>query len=175
MNRITTVAFLAAVVASASGCSKKSNKAADVAAPEQPAATDTTTSDAVAKDTQPNAADANQANLNNTVFFEFDSSTLSADARAKLDENAEWLRQDAKREVTVEGHTDEVGTPEYNLALGDRRARAAKEYLTNLGIAADRVDVITYGEERPASTEDAQNRRSVFIATQKGQKNAAVK
>lgn len=174
MKRITTVAFLAALAAS-SGCSKKSNKAADVAAPEQPAATDTTSDNAVAKDTQPAPADANQANLNNTVFFEFDSSSLSAEARAKLDENAEWLRQDPKREVTVEGHTDEVGTPEYNLALGDRRARAAKEYLTNLGIAADRVDVITYGEERPASTDDAQNRRSVFIATQKGPKNAATK
>jgi peptidoglycan-associated lipoprotein len=173
MKRITTVAFLAALAAS-SGCSKKSNKSSDVAAPDQPAATDTTTGAPVAKDTQPNAADPNQANLNNTVFFEFDSSSLSAEARAKLDENAEWLRQDAKREVTVEGHTDEVGTPEYNLALGDRRARAAKEYLTNLGIAADRVDVITYGEERPASTDDAQNRRSVFIATQ-APKNAATK
>ena len=103
--------------------------------------------------------------LAEVILFEFDSSTLSDEARDKLQQNAEWLREDDARVLTIEGHTDQVGTPEYNLALGERRARSAKDYLVQLGIDEDRLDVVTYGEERPASDEDAENRRSVFVAT----------
>jgi peptidoglycan-associated lipoprotein len=172
MTRITTVAFLAALVA-ASGCSsKKTSKATEVEAPTKTSSGDKTAAQPTAKDTTPAAA-GSSANLNNTIYFEFDQSALSADARAKLDQNAEWLREDAARKITIEGHTDEVGTPEYNLGLGDRRARATKDYLVHLGIDASRIDIITYGEERPASTDDSQNRRSMFVATQK--KDAAAK
>jgi peptidoglycan-associated lipoprotein len=166
MKHITTVAFLAAVFA-ASACSKKSSKATEVAGPEQPASTEAKKPATTDKTAEAPAPAGNAANLNNTIFFEFDQSNLSAESRAKLDENAEWLRQDAKRKLTIEGHTDEVGTPEYNLGLGERRARTAQDYLVRLGIDAGRIQVITYGEERPASTDDAQNRRSMFIATQK--------
>lgn len=169
MKRITTVAFLAASLALSACGSKKSTKTAEVAEPETPAATESQTPATTDTSSETPTA-ANQPNLHNTIFFEFDSSTLSADARAKLDENAEWLKQDAARKLTIEGHTDEVGTPEYNLGLGERRARAAQDYLTRLGIDASRIQVITYGEERPASSDDAQNRRSMFIATQKDQK-----
>jgi peptidoglycan-associated lipoprotein len=171
MTRITTVAFLAALVA-ASGCSsKKTTKAADVAAPTKTASADKAPDTAPAKDTAP--ANAPGASLNDPIYFEFDQAALSADARAKLDQNAEWLREDAARKLTIEGHTDEVGTPEYNLGLGERRARAAQEYLVRLGIDASRIQIITYGEERPASADDAQNRRSMFIATQKPVEKAA--
>lgn len=107
------------------------------------------------------------AKLGEVIYFEFDSTELSLEARNQLNENAAWLKEDPARTLTVEGHTDEVGTPNYNLALGERRARATKEYLVRLGIEADRIDIITYGETRPAAEDDSLNRRSVFIATKK--------
>lgn len=108
--------------------------------------------------------DDSGVDLAEVIHFEFDSSTLSDDARDKLERNAEWMREDEARELTIEGHTDQVGTPEYNLALGERRAQSAKEFLVQLGIDEDRIDIVTYGEERPASDVDAENRRSVFVA-----------
>jgi len=110
---------------------------------------------------------ARDPSLTPVIFFEFDSSTLSQEARDELAENAEWLKQDPARTLTIEGHTDEVGTTEYNVALGERRARAAHEYIVALGIDASRVQILSYGEEKPASSEDSQNRRAMFIATKK--------
>ena len=110
-------------------------------------------------------APAPGVDLNNVIYFEFDSSQLDDASRAALNQNAEWLQESPSRELTIEGHTDEVGTSEYNLALGQRRANTAKEYLIRLGIAPDRIDIITYGEERPASSVPSENRRSVFVAT----------
>jgi len=99
------------------------------------------------------------------VFFEFDAYTLTPQAREILARNAEWLRKDPAARLTIEGHCDERGADEYNLALGQRRADAAKNYLVSLGIAAERLTGISYGEERPAaagSNENAwsQNRRA---------------
>ncbi len=114
---------------------------------------------------EPEPEPAPVASLQEIIYFEFDSSTLSDSARANLEENAEWLREDESRTLRIEGHTDSVGTEEYNLGLGQRRAQAAKDYLVRLGIPANRIRIITYGETRPASDEDAENRRSVFLAT----------
>jgi peptidoglycan-associated lipoprotein len=105
--------------------------------------------------------------LKNVIYFEFDSSELSDDSREILNNNATWLKEDAARRLTIEGHTDEVGTPEYNLGLGERRAQSSRDYLIRLGIEAARVQIITYGEEKPAGDEDSLNRRSMFIATKK--------
>lgn len=110
---------------------------------------------------------ATNPNLNDVVYFAFDSSELDEESRKKLTENANWLKKDPARTLTIEGHTDEVGTPEYNLGLGERRARTTKDYLVRLGIQEKRVSIITYGEERPAGSEDNKNRRSMFIATKK--------
>jgi peptidoglycan-associated lipoprotein len=110
---------------------------------------------------------AKDPNLQEVVYFEFDSSELDEASRAKLEENAGWLKQDPERTLTIEGHTDEVGTPEYNLGLGERRAQTTRDYLLRLGIEANRISIITYGEEKPAGSEDSQNRRSMFIATKK--------
>jgi peptidoglycan-associated lipoprotein len=110
---------------------------------------------------------ATDPNLNDVVYFAFDSSELDEESRKKLTENANWLKKDPARTLTIEGHTDEVGTPEYNLGLGERRARTTKDYLVRLGIQEKRVSIITYGEERPAGSEDTKNRRSMFIATKK--------
>lgn len=100
------------------------------------------------------------------VFFALDQYSLDADARTTLERQAAWLNKYPSVTVTVEGHCDERGTREYNLALGERRASAAKDYLVALGVDPSRVTTISYGKERPVafgSTEDAwsQNRRGV--------------
>ena len=102
------------------------------------------------------------------VFFEFDKSDLKADARQTLQRQADWLRANPGVTVTVEGHCDERGTREYNIALGDRRATAVRNYLVALGINASRISTISYGEERPAVAGSherawAQNRRGVTV------------
>ena len=83
------------------------------------------------------------------AFFDFDASTLSSDAQAALTASANWLRQNAQYNVLIEGHCDERGTEQYNLALGDRRANAAKEFIVALGVDAGRIRTVSYGEERP--------------------------
>jgi peptidoglycan-associated lipoprotein len=110
-------------------------------------------------------------NVGDRVFFAFDKSDLSTEAQATLDRQAAWLKKYSTAKVTIEGHTDERGTREYNLALGERRATAAKNYLVAAGIAAGRITTISYGKERPAvvgSNEAAwaQNRRAVTIVAQ---------
>ena len=106
------------------------------------------------------------------VAFEYDSYALSEAARASLDRNAAWLRRWASTKITIEGHADSRGTNEYNLALGDRRAAAARDYLVSLGIAADRLAAVSKGEEQPFCREEneacwAQNRRGFFVVTAK--------
>lgn len=83
------------------------------------------------------------------VFFDFDKSILRPDAKATLDKNIEWMQANSDIRVVVEGHCDERGTNEYNLALGERRANAVKDYLVAGGIASNRIETISYGEERP--------------------------
>ncbi len=84
------------------------------------------------------------------VYFAFDSAELTPEARATLEKQAEWLKHHAQVRVIIEGHADERGTREYNLALGERRANAVKNYLVALGIAPERIETISYGKERPA-------------------------
>lgn len=103
------------------------------------------------------------------VFYEFDSSTLNAESQEQLKQNASWIEQNAGKSVTIEGHCDERGTDEYNIALGDRRAISAKDYLVTLGISAARLKTVSYGEERPfdpGHNEEAwaKNRRAHFVA-----------
>jgi peptidoglycan-associated lipoprotein len=107
-------------------------------------------------------------NVGDRVFFEYDSATITDEGRQTLERQAAWLKQYGSMNVTVEGHCDERGTREYNLALGERRATAVKKYLTGLGVAANRISTISYGKERPAvvgSDESAwgQNRRGVTV------------
>lgn len=110
------------------------------------------------------------ANVGDRVFFDTDRSTVRPDGRAILDKQSAWLKQNPSTTITVEGHADERGTREYNLALGNRRATAVKNYLVATGINANRITTISYGKERPAvvgSNEQAwsQNRRGVSVVT----------
>lgn len=108
------------------------------------------------------------ANAEDRVFFAFDSSALSENAEEVLNTQVEWLKKHENVSIVVQGYCDERGTREYNLALGERRATAVKDYLVANGIAADRISTISYGKERPAvlgSNEAAwaQNRRAVTV------------
>lgn len=106
-------------------------------------------------------------NVGDRVFFGFDQSQLSGEAQATVEKLAAWLKQYPNKQLTIEGHADERGTREYNLALGAQRANAVRDYLIVMGIDPNRVETVSFGEERPAvqgSNEDAwaQNRRAVF-------------
>ncbi len=108
------------------------------------------------------------ANVGDRVFFAFDSSAVRADQRPTLERQAAWMGRFPQVQVTVEGHADERGTREYNLALGQRRANAARDVLVAGGVAAARINTISYGKDRPAalgSNEEswAQNRRAVTV------------
>lgn len=103
-----------------------------------------------------------------TVNFDYDKSNISADARKKLQGNAEWIKNNPKVKVQIEGHCDARGSIEYNVALGERRANAVKSYLTSLGVAGERLSVISYGKEKPIDPADnekawAKNRRANFV------------
>jgi peptidoglycan-associated lipoprotein len=110
-------------------------------------------------------------NVGDRVFFETDSSELTEQARATLDKQAQWLANYNHYAFTVEGHADERGTREYNIALGARRAQTVREYLASRGVAAQRMRTISYGKERPVAVCDdiscwSQNRRSVTVLNQ---------
>ena len=109
-------------------------------------------------------------NVGDRVFFEFDSSELTVDAQATLDAPAAWLMQYPDTNITIEGHADERGTREYNLALGDKRAFAVYSYLAQAGIDTNRMEYISWGKERPEvvgsdETAYSQNRRGVTTVT----------
>jgi peptidoglycan-associated lipoprotein len=110
-------------------------------------------------------------NVGDRVFFDFDRYDLSAEAQSQLQRQAAWLAQYPAVTVTIEGHADERGTREYNLALGERRANSVANYLVALGLDKGRVSVISYGKERPECAESneacwAQNRRGVTAINQ---------
>ena len=106
-----------------------------------------------------------------TVYFDYDNATLRPDARNILAKNASWLKDNSDVEIIVEGHCDERGSVEYNIALGDRRAISAKTYMKNMGVDPNRVKTVSYGKERPLCTEHNEgcwwrNRRDEFVGEQ---------
>lgn len=107
-------------------------------------------------------------NVGDRIFFDTDSTSIRADAQATLDRQAQWLQKYPNYAITVEGHADERGTREYNLALGARRAAATRDYLSSRGIPAQRIKTISYGKEKPVAVCDdiscwSQNRRAVTV------------
>ena len=109
-----------------------------------------------------------QDNVGDRVFFDYDKFEVKPAGKATLDKQAAWLKRYGQWKVVIEGHADERGTREYNLALGERRANAVKTYLANQGIPANRITTISYGKERPVALGSneaawAQNRRGVTV------------
>jgi peptidoglycan-associated lipoprotein len=116
----------------------------------------------------PGSAQDFTVNVGDRIFFDTDSSSIRADAQATLAKQAVWLNQYRNYGITIEGHADERGTREYNLALGARRAAATRDFLISKGVAANRMKTISYGKERPVAVCDdiscwSQNRRAVTV------------
>ena len=127
----------------------------------------TTTTTAQPAGPRPGSQEDLVLNVGDRVFYDYDQYDLKPEARATVERWADWLKRYPQVVVTIEGHCDERGTREYNLALGERRATSARNYLLALGVAADRVATISYGKERPVCTTSneqcwAQNRRGVM-------------
>ena len=127
---------------------------------------DTQTASAATTSVTPGSVGDFRQNVGDRVFFDTDSSTVREDGRQTLNRQAEWLKKYGNYQITIEGHCDERGTREYNLALGERRANAARQYLIAQGIPASRLKTVSYGKERPdpvGSDEAAwsRNRRAV--------------
>jgi len=165
----TLVFFLAACsttpkdTAESSG-SGSSSSSSDVTA----SGSETSETSAESINIEPGSQEDLIVNVGDRVFFNYDSSDLDGDAQELLQDQVAWLKQYSDVSIIVEGHCDERGTREYNLALGEKRAQSVKNYLISLGISSDRVSTISYGKERPAvvGSNDgawAQNRRSVTI------------
>ncbi|HVK59947.1 MAG TPA: OmpA family protein [Bdellovibrionales bacterium] len=121
--------------------------------------------------TDPQGSDSGNIAGLNTVFFEYDQARLTADARQKLAGNAEWIKSNPAFTIQIEGHTDDRGSVEYNLSLGERRAKSVKSYLEGLGVDGKRMTIISYGEEKPMEAGDSdgartKNRRANFVPLQ---------
>jgi peptidoglycan-associated lipoprotein len=173
MDRIIKISFVAlAALLVLTACAKKPISDESTSAVALPSAETSGESQASA---EPQEAAAPSAavitSLDGTklksVYFQYDSTILTAEARQALEDNAAWLKSNPEVKVTIEGHCDERGSDEYNFALGENRAVAVKNYLSGLGVAADRLATISYGEERPATeghdeTAWTQNRRTEF-------------
>ena len=148
------------------GCQKKTVTQAKAPAPAPAAAAPAAKQPAPAAAVKP--AETSGMIMQEDIFFDFDKSTLTPAAQDNLMRKAAWLRDHSDVSVTIEGHCDERGTNEYNLALGDRRADSAKAFLVDLGIASSRLTTISYGEERPLCMQQneecwAKNRRGHFV------------
>lgn len=172
-SSIRRLASVAAVVglSLALGCSHKPTKdngssdQANGAENAQPAIAD--------KDitTDPQGSDSGKIDGLSTVFFDYDKASLTSDAKSKLSANANWIKSHANYTIQIEGHTDSRGSVEYNLALGERRAKSVKSYLEGLGVDSKRMTIISYGEEKPLVPGDneaawAKNRRANFVPLQ---------
>jgi len=161
------LAAMAAVLVVA-GCASKPKPAPE--APPPPPPPSSAVQGQVESTVVPGSVQDFRVNIGDTVHFEYDKYTVTSEDRDVLQRQAAWLQKYPQVRVTVEGHCDERGTREYNLALGARRANAVKEYLVNLGVSSARVGTISYGKERPICTESnescwSQNRRGVTTIT----------
>ena len=181
-SRVLALSFLALTALGA--CKKKKPEVAVTPVATQPApapapAPPVETCNAACRDSIARANDADarrravesaRATLTSTIYFDYDRSDITDDARAKLDAKVPILSQNAAVRIRIAGHTDSRGSDEYNLALGQRRAAAAKRYLTDRGIDAGRIEIVSFGEERGTCTEESdscwsQNRRDEFEIT----------
>lgn len=170
MSLLRNLSILSVAVLALAACSKDTKDSMQEATTPGVGVTDgmaTGTDQAgVAGQVLPGSQEDLTVNVGDRVFFGYDQVDLTAEAKQTLGLQAEWLKKYPNITVTIEGHADERGTREYNLALGDRRANAARSYLMSLGVDAGRIQTISYGKERPAvfGSDDqswAQNRRAV--------------
>ena len=170
--------FLAAILVVAFGTTACSIKKNDKKGEDSPVAsvvdaTDSTSTGSGARSLELNgSSDSNKAGALSTVFFDLDSSDISSSTKETLGANAEFLKANTNVKVLVEGHCDERGGTQYNLALGEKRARAVKDYLVAMGVAGKRIEVKSMGKESPLDFGHdeaawSKNRRGAFVVTAK--------
>jgi peptidoglycan-associated lipoprotein len=168
---VLLVTAVLAMMLMAPGCSSRKKVSGGGEPPPPPSSSDnggTSTETPPPPPTTSGGEETGATNLRD-AYFDFDDASLREDAKAALDGNAKYMESHSGMNVVIEGHCDERGSVEYNLALGEKRARAAKDYLTSYGINASRVTTISYGKERPfdpGHSEEswAQNRRAHFVS-----------
>jgi peptidoglycan-associated lipoprotein len=176
LNKVLKGLMIALPVLAVTACSSSDNsadstKTSQTNNTEQVVAADTTTEvTPLDQGTQLSDQDIKDAQLRETqtIYFAFDNATISSDYEDMLAAHAGFISKDPVLKVRIEGHADERGTPEYNIALGERRAEAVAKYLQALGVQADQIEVISFGEERPlllGQSEEvyAKNRRAVLV------------
>lgn len=173
MKRFKHLAWVAVIAVALSGCGKKKEEVdTGLGVDERPPVTGFEDGVGVGGVDQSGIMPGTQqdlvVNVGDRVFFDYDQYTLRADARETIERQATWLKQHGHLTFVIEGHCDERGTREYNLALGERRANAVRNYMVALGIEPSRVQIISYGKERPAALGAnpnawAQNRRGVVV------------
>jgi len=164
MTKLSTGLKFAAVISAllVAGCASKK----EVPPAEVPPPPVTQPAPAPVSSIVPGSAEDLRVNVGDTVHFDYDQYNLNEDDKGTLQRQATWLQKYPTVRFVIEGHADERGTREYNLALGARRANAVKEYLASLGVASSRLETVSYGKERPICTQSdescyAQNRRGV--------------
>ncbi len=164
IKRFMVLATMLSLVAVA-GCG--GDKAVDEGVAAEPAPAQTEPAEQPVEEPVSQPVDMSPVSLND-VYFDFDQHNLTSEAKSTLESNARELKRVADSGVTIEGHCDERGTKAYNLALGEKRAGAAKDYLVTLGVNASRINTISYGKERPfdsghSESSWAKNRRAHFV------------
>jgi peptidoglycan-associated lipoprotein len=180
LSRVAAV-FAATALVALAGCTKKPPTTTETVKPPETAAREETRVSPSASTKpaghEPDVLSEDLQHLNShgylqDAYFDYDKAELRDDARTALAKDAEWLRKYPSTRLLVEGHCDERGTEEYNLALGDRRANATKEYLAAMGISDARVQTVSFGKDRPFCTAEndqcwQENRRAHFLITAK--------
>jgi len=167
LNKVLKGLMLAVPVLAIAACSshKSANNGADTS---MGAGTGTDNSGANSSSQEQARLQMQELQKNNIVYFDLDKYDIRSDFAQMLDAHANFLRSNPSYKVTVEGHADERGTPEYNIALGERRANAVKMYLQGKGVSADQISIVSYGKEKPAvlghdESAYAKNRRAVLV------------
>lgn len=169
MKKSARILALAAALVIAAGCGSKKKAGEGVAVGEASPDAGITAKEMTF---DPMGSDSGTIQGLSTIYFDYDQATLTSDSRKQLAQNAEWIKANGNVSLQIEGHCDQRGTVEYNIALGERRALSVKNYLVSLGIDSKRLSVISYGKERPVAQGDTEaayskNRRANFVPVPK--------
>ncbi|AIV05096.1 MULTISPECIES: peptidoglycan-associated lipoprotein Pal [Vibrio] len=170
LNKVLKGLLIAIPVMAMTACSSSDDAASNTGAETNTGAAETTVVTPIDQNGQLTEQELKEQALRETqtIYFAFDNSTIAGDYEEMLAAHASYLSKNPALKVTIEGHADERGTPEYNIALGERRAEAVSNYLQALGVQADQISIVSYGEEKPlllGQSEEvyAKNRRAVLV------------
>lgn len=168
LKNLTKFIAILAIAISFVNCRGKQEKPEDSTPTDTTATQESPAVDSAAMSFDAAGSDSGKIDGLKTVFFDYDKSTISAEAKKTIQGNVEWMRKNAGTKVQIEGHCDNRGSIEYNVALGERRANAVKDYMMSLGIAGNRLATISYGEEKPLVSSENEsawkrNRRANFV------------